>query len=127
MLMVKFCSPQNSARVSQEKSIAVISQTIEVNGDQVLHFKKINKWSVSLLLVQSNQGSWSLDMSSCFEKMKNVMFLASLFTVAWGSEHGNTEQCLQANLEVWCQQQHQTCQTCPLIDPADRQALLDPS
>ncbi len=31
---VKFFSPQNTAGVSQENSIAVISQTIEVNGDQ---------------------------------------------------------------------------------------------
>ncbi len=28
-------SPQNSAGVLQEKGVAVISQTIEVNGDQV--------------------------------------------------------------------------------------------
>ncbi len=31
---VKFLSPQNSAGVSQDKGIAVISQTIVVNGDQ---------------------------------------------------------------------------------------------
>ncbi len=31
---VKFFSPQNTDEVLQEKGIAVISQTIEVNGDQ---------------------------------------------------------------------------------------------
>ncbi len=30
---VKFFSPQNAAGVSQEKGVAVISQTIEVDGD----------------------------------------------------------------------------------------------
>ncbi len=37
---VKFFSPQNTAGVSQEKGVAVTSQTIEVNGDQVSNIKK---------------------------------------------------------------------------------------
>ncbi len=37
---VKYFSPQNSAGVSQEKGIAVISYTIEVNGYQELNIKK---------------------------------------------------------------------------------------
>ncbi len=36
---VKFFSPQNTAGVSQEKSAAVISQSVVVNGDQVLKNK----------------------------------------------------------------------------------------
>ncbi len=36
---VKFFSLQNTAGVSQEKGVAVMSQTIEVNGDQVLNVK----------------------------------------------------------------------------------------
>ncbi len=31
---VKFFSPQNTAGVSQEKGVAVFSQTVKVNGDQ---------------------------------------------------------------------------------------------
>ncbi len=37
---VKSVGPQNTAGVSQEKGIAVISQTIETNGDQVSNIKK---------------------------------------------------------------------------------------
>ncbi len=37
---VKFFSPQNTAGVSQEKGAAVITQTIEVNGDQLSNMKK---------------------------------------------------------------------------------------
>ncbi len=32
---MKVLSPQNTAGVSQEKDVAVISQTNEVNGDQI--------------------------------------------------------------------------------------------
>ncbi len=32
---VKLFSAQNTAGVSQEKGIAVVSQTVEANGDQV--------------------------------------------------------------------------------------------
>ncbi len=40
----KFLSPQNTAGVSQEKDISIISLTIEVNGDKVSNTKeyKIN-------------------------------------------------------------------------------------
>ncbi len=34
---VKFCSPQNAAGVSKEKGVAVMPQTMEVNGDQDLN------------------------------------------------------------------------------------------
>ncbi len=37
---VKFFSPQNSAGVSQENSIAVISKTVQVNGDQEPNVQK---------------------------------------------------------------------------------------
>ncbi len=37
---VKFVSPQNTAGVSQEKGVAVISQKIEVNSDQCSNIKK---------------------------------------------------------------------------------------
>ncbi len=37
---VKFFSPQNTAGGSQEKGVAVIPQTIDVNGDQVSNVKK---------------------------------------------------------------------------------------
>ncbi len=40
---MKFFSSQNTAGVSQEKGIAVISQTMEVNGDQVLKVQKIHE------------------------------------------------------------------------------------
>ncbi len=36
----KFFSPQNTAGVSQEKSVAVSSQTTVVNGDQDSNVKK---------------------------------------------------------------------------------------
>ncbi len=39
----KFFSSQNSAGVLQEKGIAVISQTIAMNGDQFSNVKKQNK------------------------------------------------------------------------------------
>ncbi len=38
---VKFLSSWNTAGVSWEKGVAVISQTIIANGDQVLKVKKI--------------------------------------------------------------------------------------
>ncbi len=38
---VKSSSPQNTAGVSQEKGVTVISQTIETNGDQVSNVKII--------------------------------------------------------------------------------------
>ncbi len=38
--LVKFFSPQNTAGVSQEKGVAVMSQTVVVNGDQVSNVKK---------------------------------------------------------------------------------------
>ncbi len=37
---VNFLSPQKAAGVKQEKDVAIISQTIEVNGDQVSNMKK---------------------------------------------------------------------------------------
>ncbi len=37
---VKFSSAQNTAGVSQEKGVAVMSQTISVDGDQVSNVKK---------------------------------------------------------------------------------------
>ncbi len=37
---VKFFTKQNTAGVSQEKGVAVMSQTIVVNGDQILNIKK---------------------------------------------------------------------------------------
>ncbi len=37
---MKSFSPQNPAGVSQEKSVAVIFQTIEINGKQVSNVKK---------------------------------------------------------------------------------------
>ncbi len=37
---VKFFSPQNTAGVSQEKGVAVVSQTTEANGDQAVTVKK---------------------------------------------------------------------------------------
>ncbi len=45
---VKFYSPQNTAKVLQEKGIAVISQTVVVNGDQVLNVKK--KYTIDPLI-----------------------------------------------------------------------------
>ncbi len=49
---LKFFTTQNSAGVSQEKDIAVISQTIKVNGDQVSNVKpnqtKQNKHNKSI-------------------------------------------------------------------------------
>ncbi len=39
---VKSFSPQNTAGVSQEKDFAVISQTVETNGDQVSNVKNNN-------------------------------------------------------------------------------------
>ncbi len=40
---VKFFGPQNTTGVSHEKGVAVISQTIKVNGDYVLNVKKKQK------------------------------------------------------------------------------------
>ncbi len=37
---VKFFSPHDTAEDSQEKGVAVISQTTEVNGDQFSNVKK---------------------------------------------------------------------------------------
>ncbi len=40
---VSIFSPQNAAEVYQKKQVAVISQTIETNGDQVSNVKKKKK------------------------------------------------------------------------------------
>ncbi len=44
-----FFSPLNTTGVSLENSIAVVSQTIEVNGDQVSNVKEINSETIKCL------------------------------------------------------------------------------
>ncbi len=46
---VKFFSPQDSAGVSQEKDIAVISQTVDINGYQDLNIIKTHNKSIKCL------------------------------------------------------------------------------
>ncbi len=76
---VKFFSPQNTAEVLQEKGIAVISQTIEVNSDQDSNERKIHNKTIKCLHTACPS---FLDMPSCFENVMDAMFLTSLFTVA---------------------------------------------
>ncbi len=46
---VKFFSLQNTAGVSEEKRFAVISQTIEANGDQDSNMNKMNNKTIKCL------------------------------------------------------------------------------
>ncbi len=111
---VKFFSSRKTAGVSQEKAVAVISQTIEVNGDQVWNVKqntlKIHKTApcCSSEVIQCPKAS------TCQVVLKNVpdaMHLASLFTAAPNMAH--IDLWLHATQKSGASSRYQICQTYP--------------
>ncbi len=81
---VKFFSPQNTAGVSQEKGVEVMSQTNAVNGDQVLNIKKE---TVIKPLNDVIQMSLALTCQSVLKNVTDIMVFVLMFTVS-GSEMG---------------------------------------
>ncbi len=69
---VKFFSPQITAGVLQEKGVAIMSQTTELNGDQ---FSNVKKYLVTCQAVLKN--------------VTDVMFLALLFTETCSFKEGS--------------------------------------
>ncbi len=61
---VKSFSLQNTAGVSKEKDVAVISQTTEANGDQVSNVKN-KTTNASILLIQSNPSVLKFILKPC--------------------------------------------------------------